>query len=250
MSKYFSQYYKGNDFVLFGETHIITLSILFIIGTLILIFTKEANNKKMTKNIPIVFAIILILFECAYVIWSILSGYFSVAYSLPLQLCDITLILTAVMLLKKSYSIFEIVYFLGLAGDTQALLTPEIGQFNFPHFFYINFFVTHGIVIFSVLYITLIEGYKPKFKSIWKALIITNLLAVLAGIVNILVKGNYMFLCSKPSNSSLLDFLGPWPWYILVLEVVAAGLFIILYIPFYIKDLLDKDNYRSQGISF
>lgn len=44
--------------------------------------------------------------------------------------------------------------------------------------------------------------------------------------------GNYMFLKAKPVNGSLLDILGPYPWYIISLEVVAFVIFVVLWLVF------------------
>jgi hypothetical integral membrane protein (TIGR02206 family) len=49
--------------------------------------------------------------------------------------------------------------------------------------------------------------------------------------VNSLVGSNYMFLMKKPENGSIMDFLGPHPWYILSLEAVAFVLCLIAYYP-------------------
>lgn len=62
-----------------------------------------------------------------------------------------------------------------------------------------------------------------------------NMLVVIIYPINILTGGNYMFLARKPSTASLLDVLGPHPWYLLALEVVAVVLFMLLYLPFAIK---------------
>lgn len=47
--------------------------------------------------------------------------------------------------------------------------------------------------------------------------------------------GNYLYLAHKPEHISLLSYLGPYPWYILSLEIVAVLLFILLYLPFFRK---------------
>lgn len=47
---------------------------------------------------------------------------------------------------------------------------------------------------------------------------------------------NYMFLKHAPLGGSLIDLLGPWPWYILSLVGVALVLFVIAYLPYAILD--------------
>jgi uncharacterized membrane protein YwaF len=43
-----------------------------------------------------------------------------------------------------------------------------------------------------------------------------------------------MYLSAKPQNASLLDLLGPWPWYVVASEGVALGGFLLLYLPFWL----------------
>ena len=63
-------------------------------------------------------------------------------------------------------------------------------------------------------------------------MITLNVLLPFLFAINLLVEGNYMFLREKPKGGSLLDFLGPYPWYILVLEFVAFIIFSSLWLLF------------------
>jgi uncharacterized membrane protein YwaF len=49
-----------------------------------------------------------------------------------------------------------------------------------------------------------------------------------------------MFLCRPPEGETIISLLGPWPWYILGIEGVGLVVVFILYIPFLIKDIIDK----------
>jgi hypothetical integral membrane protein (TIGR02206 family) len=58
----------------------------------------------------------------------------------------------------------------------------------------------------------------------------------LVGVVNWLLGSNYLFIAHKPDTPSLIDVLGPWPWYILSLEALALVLCLGLYLPYALRD--------------
>ena len=43
---------------------------------------------------------------------------------------------------------------------------------------------------------------------------------------------NYGFTVATPAGGSVLDFLGPWPWYLLWMQVPALALMYLLTLPF------------------
>jgi hypothetical integral membrane protein (TIGR02206 family) len=84
---------------------------------------------------------------------------------------------------------------------------------------------------------TLVEGYRPTWRSYGRVLIWSNVYMLFVGIVNALIGSNYMFIAHKPETASLIDVLGPWPWYILALEAIGFVLFLLLYLPFAFRDI-------------
>jgi len=56
--------------------------------------------------------------------------------------------------------------------------------------------------------------------------------ALCMGAVNIVTGGNYLWLRHPPTGASLLDLLGPWPWYLLWMAVVGFAMLIVLEAPF------------------
>jgi len=62
---------------------------------------------------------------------------------------------------------------------------------------------------------------QPETWSVARAVMGVNVFAALVGPFDYLYKTNYFYLRSKPANPSLLDFLGPWPIYIVGTEAVA-----------------------------
>jgi uncharacterized membrane protein YwaF len=55
-------------------------------------------------------------------------------------------------------------------------------------------------------------------------------------VVNLSLDANYLFICQKPPTASLLDHLGPWPWYVLGAEVAALANFAVAYTPWLFLD--------------
>jgi len=147
------------------------------------------------------------------------------------------IVLAAFLMINKNYLFYELVYFWGLGGAIQALLTPDIGPYGFPHYRFFQFFISHGTLIFASLYMTWIGGMRPTQRSIWKVWGITNIYMVIMAGFNALTNGNYLFICHKPENGSIMDAMGPWPWYVLALEGVALISFYLYYAPFAISDL-------------
>jgi len=135
------------------------------------------------------------------------------------------------MLLTGSRLLLGIVYFTGIGGALQALLTPVLG-YGFPHFRFLEFFLALIAIILSVLYMVWVEGYRPGSRSMAAAMLFLHVLIVPVMLVNRATGGNYMFLARKPDSASLLDLLGPYPWYLLAMEAAALVIFWLLYLPF------------------
>jgi hypothetical integral membrane protein (TIGR02206 family) len=203
-------------------------------------FLVIANRQSFSPRGRVVFryglAGLLILNETAWHLWNYFTGQWTVQTMLPLHLCSVLVWVSAYMLLKRSYSVYEYAYFLGIAGATQALLTPDAGIYGFPHFRFFQCMISHGSIVTAGIYMTLVEGYRPYQRSLVRVLVGGNLYMALVGVVNWLLGSNYLFIAHKPDTPSLIDVLGPWPWYILSLEALALVLCLGLYLPYALRD--------------
>lgn len=150
---------------------------------------------------------------------------------LPLELCDVTLLLTAFVLLTLNPAIFDLTYNWALAGTSMALLTPNLWE-RFPSLSTVQFFVAHGLVVTATLYLVWSGQARPRRGSVLRAMVALNCVAAFDGAFDAIFKTDYMYLSAKPEHASLLNILGPWPWYIASSEAVAVALFLLLYLPF------------------
>jgi hypothetical integral membrane protein (TIGR02206 family) len=236
MNEFFIKEFTGGPFVLFSTSHLVAIGLIVLLN-LSFLWIRRSHNPQRNKTIRYIMAAVLILNELLWHIWNLSTGQWSVKTMLPLHVCSVFVFLCAIMLVTRNFQIYEFAYFLGIAGATQAILTPDLGIYDFPHFRYYQVFVSHGLIVSSAVYMTLVEGFRPTWRSLRRVIIGTNVYLIFVGIVNALLGSNYMFVAHKPETASLIDVLGPWPWYILALEGIGFVLFFLLYLPFAIRDL-------------
>ncbi|MFZ5902897.1 MAG: TIGR02206 family membrane protein [Chloroflexota bacterium] len=175
--------------------------------------------------------------------WNYTQGQWTIQTMLPLHSCSLMIWLAGFMLLFKNYHIYEFGYFLGLGGATQILLTSYVPLDLLTQYRYFQVFISHGLLITSVLYMTTVEGFRPTWGSLLRVIIGTNLYMAMIFPLNLAIGSNYMFLAYKPEEfASILDILPAWPYYILYLEALGILVFLLLYLPFAIKDWRAKVN--------
>ena len=183
-------------------------------------------------------AIILWVNEASWHLWNIVHGTWSIQEHLPLHACSVMIWLAGIMIIKKNYHIYEFAYLMGIGSALQALLTPDIGIYGFPHFRFFQTYISHGLLVTSAIYMTTVEGMRPTWKSVSRVAVISNLYLIVVFGINHLVGSNYMFVAHKPAGPTVLDALPAWPWYILYMEAMGMVMFLLLYLPFAIKDWL------------
>ncbi len=243
---YLVEDYQGEPFQLFDLYHLAALGVILLI-ILTLALTRHKMTEKQKESIRDTMAAILIVNEIAWHLWAFFYSEWSSQKMLPLHVCSILVWLSAWMLIKKSYRIYEFAYFLGIGGALQALLTPDAGIYGFPHFRFFQTFVSHGFIIIATLYMTLVEEMRPKWLSLLRVLVITNIYMVAVYFINSAIGSNYLYLNHKPPTASLLDMLPDWPIYLLYMEGIGILTAIILYLPFAIKDWRDAYNLKKAG---
>ncbi len=151
--------------------------------------------------------------------------------SLPLHLCDWAAAAVMIALITRRQVAFELAYFWGLAGTVQGLLTPDLAH-GFPHPRCVLFFAAHCGIVVGALFLVWGGGMRPRPGSVGRVLLWTNLYGTIALAANLCLGTNYGYILRKPLQPSLLDHLGPWPWYLLSLELLALLLFTFLDLPF------------------
>ena len=210
---------------MFGRDHLIYLIVILVVSTAFLIYAKRKFVGDKADKVGRILGIIAIvhLFLEIPTLRLILKMPF--ATSLPLHLCNFSMIMVGILLITHKQWAFNLAYFWTLCGASQSLLTPDL-SYIFPHPLAITFFTAHTITIVSILYAVTILKMRPQWSSNPKVLAVTAGLAVIIFPINYIhPDANYMFLKFAPIGGSLIDFPDPWPWYILSLIEVARPSF-------------------------
>jgi hypothetical integral membrane protein (TIGR02206 family) len=239
MRPYFEYHSKLELFRPFSREHLITIVIIFILSLLLYIFRKRFKEKGNRKVFRYTLAFVILGANVWYHLWLVSENAWTAKKALPLQLSDLAAILAVVMLVTKSERIFQFMYFAGLGSAIQVILTPDLYKFSFPHFLYFQSFVSHGGVVLACLFMVWAFGYRPTTRAMWVTILIVNLYAGFLFFVNKVLGSNYMYIMKK-SGMSVLNALGPWPWYLLSVELLMIVSFLILYSPFWIRQRLAK----------
>jgi hypothetical integral membrane protein (TIGR02206 family) len=178
-----------------------------------------------------VIAVAVVLAEVGWWAITIADGTWTVRWSLPLHLCEAGCFVVAAALWWRTRFAFEVSYFWGLGGTLPGLFTPNVPG-HFPQPVYFQYYAEHGLLVLGALYLVIALRMRPARRAVMRVWLATAIYAVVVGGVDYATGGNYLFLRNLPPTRTLLDYLGPWPWYIFVLSAMAIVIFTLLYLPF------------------
>ena len=210
----------------FEPDHLVVLGGLAV-GVAMLLLTRPHLRRREDRRLRWSVAVLLAANEVV----AFLVAWRHGALRVPLQLCELAEYLMCWALISLRPSVCRLAYFWGLCGSLQAALTPDLPR-GFPDYWWIKFFISHAGVILSAVYLAVSGRVAPTGRSVWAAWGLANLYAAGAGLVNWAFGANYGYLAHKPLHPSLLDVAGPWPYYLLVMELVALASFGLAYAPF------------------
>jgi hypothetical integral membrane protein (TIGR02206 family) len=212
------------EFTAYGPSHLIVLAI-FVIGAVVLVTIGRRQTEAQARVLGRVLAVLLVVALIVAMAYKL--ARLDIQTSVPLQLCDIAEIIAAYALWSQRHWAFVITYYWGLFLSSQALITPDIGTPaegapDFPHHLFVTFFALHVLVVWAAIYLTWGQRMRPRWCDFRFAAIVALAWVVFTLAFNVIFGTNYGYLNRKPPTASILDFLGPWPTYLLVEIAIVA----------------------------
>ncbi len=229
----FYQYiHNYEQFTQFSPSHWAAIGVFAFLSVLVPFLSKRFLSKPLQYRVGEAIGVIIFLSYFAWAALELSAGTFDVAKHLPFQLCRFSNLVVVLMMNFRRIFWFEILYFWVVTGVLQATFAPDFQQ-EFPHFYYFRFWIGHPGMILAIVYAMVVYEMRPTLKGFWNGIIATNVYALFTVILNLSLGSNYFFTMGKPETASPLDYFGPWPWYILVCELILIVQATLFYLPFY-----------------
>ena len=153
-------------------------------------------------------------------------------HGVPLEICDTNVLVTCVALWWRARWPAEVSWFWAFAGGIPSLLTPSPAA-AFPDWLYFQYFVVHGGLVVAASFLAIGLGLSPGRGAVARVLGVTAAYAAAMAVVDWATGLNVMYLRGYPPGPpTLLNVLGPWPWYLASVAVITLLLFVLLDAPF------------------
>lgn len=188
----------------------------------------QSKQEKLLHGLAVFIALVVVAFHS----YKISLGNYNLKTDLPLYLCSFLGLTIPIFTFYKRKWMYEVLLFWIIGGTLQAIITPDI-PIGFPSFAFFRYWIVHLGLVVLILYATKVFEFKLSFKSIVKSILALQVYVLVMMGVNYVLEANYFYLNAKPESTSLLDYMGEWPLYIIVGELVLIPYFLLIYLPFY-----------------
>ena len=196
----------------YGPSHWAVIAV-FAIGAVALVWTGRRQTEQQARRLGRALGALTGLVYAAILVYVLTPPTLD---SVPLQLTDLATVVGAYALWSQKQWAYALTYYWGLVLSTQALISPALQSPDFPHYQFLAFWAIHLMVVWAAIYLTWGRGMRPDWRDFRIAVTVTVGWAVVTFTFNRITGTNFGFLNRKPSTASLLDVMGPWPWYVFV----------------------------------
>jgi hypothetical integral membrane protein (TIGR02206 family) len=217
----------ADEFEAYGPSHLTILAIFFVGVVLVVVAGRRVAGQPSELIVRRTTALALLAITIPLQILQLLPGEWDLLTSLPLQLCDLGWMFAAHALWTRSRLSSTITYLWGITLTTQGVFTPDIDS-AFPELRFLMFWGMHLLVVWSAFFLVVGLRILPTWHTYRQTVAVTLVWAVSAYLFNVIADTNYGYLNRLPESASLLDYLGPWPLYVVLEIAIIVGVWALL----------------------
>lgn len=237
---------EGVGFKLYGPTHLLWLGFFVLLcATSVIIYKKLDTKRRNIMRIGI--ATTVIALETLKNIVAFAVGDFGIGH-MPFHLCGINVLLVTFCIFKRTKTVENFLYYIGIPGAMLALLTPDWVKMPCLNYFHIHSFIIHMFLVLYPFVLVASGDLKPDFKSMPKCVLLLIGFAIPALILNLIFDTNFMFLMNTAGIGFLQifeDIFGAHQW---AFPILLPIVMFIMAIPLLIADKIKKAKEKQKEL--
>lgn len=233
------------EFSAYGVSHWLVLMVFAVGAAMVVHAGRTHHSEAQARRFSRAFAVMILLLSLASQFYSLVPP--SIERSVPLHLSDLVPLVAAYALFFHHQWAYALTYYWGLVLSSQALASPALTGPDFPHLNFLSFWGSHILVVWAAIYLTWGLGMRTEWHSYRITVAITAAWAAVTMTFNTMADTNYGFLNHKPKTASVLDLLGPWPWYLLPVTALLLAVWALMTWP-WVRIIRNRDQDAQHGI--
>lgn len=202
----------AGEFSAYGVSHRVVLAVFAAGAVAVIAIGRRERSVDGSGHFGSVFGWVTL--GLYLVIYSAMMFPPAIDRSVPLRLTDLATLAAGYALVTRRRWAYALTYYWCLTLSTQALISPALEAEDFPGPEFLAFWAIHLLVVWAAIYLTWGVGMRPDWGSYRFAVTATVVWVAVTFVFNSVADTNYGFVNRKPATPSLLDVLGPWPWYL------------------------------------
>jgi len=222
---------RMENFESFSLQHILTVAGFAAVVALAILGARRIREPDRRRALELGVAALAATLWVGIVLWGFSPSRYDPRWSYPINICDLVAVVVPIAFVRPHRRWHALLYFWGLSLSVQAILTPDLVSGPLTLAFWI-FWLMHVLIVGGAIYVVAVRGYRPTWRDCGFAIAMALLWLVVVFSINVATGYNYGYVGNaKPSQPSLIDYLGPWPQRVVVMALLGTIAMVLLQLP-------------------
>jgi len=218
------------SFESFSLQHILTVAGFAVVVTMAIAAARRVDPDRR-RFLELSVAALAAALWFGIVIWGFAPSRFDPRWSYPINICDLVALIVPIAFVRPHWRWHALLYFWGLTLSTQAILTPDLVSGPSTLAFWV-FWLMHVLIVGGAVYVLVVRHYRPTWRDCFFAIVAAILWLIVVFVIDLATGFNYGYVGNaKPSQPTLIDYLGPWPQRVAVMAILGSIAMMILQLP-------------------